>query len=498
MALKRFFTFVLCLALVFGVMPKAKAQEKMVTEMEMTTLAETTFAKCLTSSGRTTFDGYCGAYVSHQLYNLGINRWLSSRDGRDQYDYYAGIRKTSGGYYTRPYSVAEFGMLDALKHITENGTKDVYNILVGFQWTNTVAGGKYGHVVLIYGIVDGVVYFSESYPIYIDGPHLEGQLVKCSMERFAKYYGSWTEYEGLVVFGNREYIDSCEITGTNLVVQARFESYIRSQPCLVGENKCVKVRTVMPGERLHVTGIYKNLQGQQFYGLFGGGFIAASAVGEVRANPEELALENFDIPQQLELGASGQIAGFVQADFAQVGVVELRISDLQGNMVMMQQMLCQGRTGDLAELNKDLQLSSLQEGVYSVEIFVDAACPTARGATVYGRTCLGGGYIQVGGAELPEELPELKSYTVHNGEGWTYEGGWRMYQNGQPITGWLDDCGARYYLDETGRTVEGWKAVDGGLYYFSDTGALVKNSQVSLEGVTYEIDGQGNAQIVKK
>jgi hypothetical protein len=56
----------------------------------------------------------------------------------------------------KAYPASQYTLLDALNTITRNGTLDVYNILVGFQRTNTQLGSIYGHALLIHGIIDGM------------------------------------------------------------------------------------------------------------------------------------------------------------------------------------------------------------------------------------------------------------------------------------------------------------------------------------------------------
>ena len=493
--MKRLVAFCLAMVLLVAAVPVGQA-EKVDVQTSMRELADRVFAQCLANSGRLTFQGHCGNYVSHQMVALGINAWRSSRNGNEYFDHYSTMRKTSGGYYPKAFSALEYGLEDGLNFITENGTKDVRNVMIGFQWTNTEAGAKYGHVVMIYGIYDGVVYFSESYPIYLKRAHKEGELVTCSIAEFARYYGAWTEYEGLVIFGGKTFLDSCKMLGTNLILQTRFDSYLRSEPCAVGENYCQRLRQVGAGERLHAIAVLKNPKGQQFYRLADGTYIAANAVGAVRFNGEDMYIDDLVIPTTAAVGEEIELSGTVKNRYARAATLSVSVEDSQGNMMFFEEMQCEGFDFPLGALNRQIQFKSLPEGIYSVKVFGEVACPTAEGVTRYGRACLGGSYLVVGDVSVRGELGKIDPYVERLENGWHYDDGWMYYQNDRFQVGWVNSCGVDYYLNRVGKILTGWNYVGGELRYFTDTGAMVKNTQMYLEDVCYDIDDAGIATAV--
>lgn len=493
--MKRVFAIFLCLVVLLAAVPPVQADSQS-RQVYMRELADRVFAQCLANSGRESFHGYCGAFVAHQLQALGITSWRSSRNGNEYFDYYSSISRTSGGYYPKSYSAAEYSLEAGLNFITENGTKDVRNILIGFQWTNTEAGGKYGHVVLIYGIYDGVVYFSESYPIYLGGPHAEGELVTCSIAAFAKSYGAWTEYEGLVVFDGKTYIDSCEMLGTNLVLQTRFDTSLRSEPCMVGENDCEKVRDVVAGERLQAIAVLKNPQGQSFYRLNDGTYVAANAVGVVRCNGEDMYIDDLVIPDTAAVGEEIELSGTVKNRYARAATLSVCVEDSQGNMMFLETMQCEGFDFPLGALNNQIQFNSLPAGVYAVKVYGETACPTAEGITRYGRACLGGRYLVVGDVQTEQTLGAINPYVERPTDGWHYDDGWMYYENDLRQVGWVSSCGVDYYLNREGRVLTNWNMVDGALRYFTDTGALLKNTEIWFDEVCYKIDENGVANAV--
>lgn len=499
--MKRWACVFLCVAILLSAAPAVVAEEIPV-QVQMTALADEIYALCRQTSGKESFHGYCGSFVSHQMFNLGINKYFVSNDGNKLYDYYAALDKTSGGYYPRAYSLEDYDLLGALNYITRNGTRDVYNVLVGFQWTNTEAGAKYGHAVLLYGIVDGTVYFAESYGIYLDGPHAEGSLVQCSIERFAESYSKWTVYEGIVVFGTGQYLDSCEDMGTNLVVQARFDTALRSLPGLVGSSGCKKLRDIPQGERLRATAIYENGQSECFYQVAYGdtvGYVPAAAVGVLQANPQDLQVEELDVPELISVGQDALLAGTVAEKYAQVDGLEVSLLDSAGTLVAREVLEAPAPSASLEDFNELLYLDLLDAGMYTVQVYATVRAEDAKGQARYARACVAQKSLQVGGKRDNPRLPEQLPYdNTRPDNGWQYLGGWRLYREGQPVTGWAQDCGVWYYLNENGVALTGWQDIEGSRYYLTDTGARLENCQLRAKDGLYQLDEAGVATRIKK
>lgn len=498
--MKRIIAMILCAVMLIAAVPRASAEASDV-DKEMRSLANRIYARCQQTAQQESFHGYCGKFVSHQLYNLKINRWATSNDGNKLFDYYSALEKTTGGYYITSYGIEDYDLLDALNHITRNGTRDVYNVLVGFQWTNTEAGAKYGHAVLIYGIVDGMVYFAESYPIYLNGAHAEGALVKCSIEQFAESYGKWTVYEGIIVFGTGEYADGCEATGTNLVVQARFDTVLRSQPQLLGQDDCVKLRDIPQGERLRVTEILKNSQNDSFYRVAHGetvGYVSAAAVSPVQASPQDLKAEDLIIPEQVGAGQAAQLSGYVSEAFGQVSGLDVNLLDSEGTLVAREALENEGFWVSMEEVNESLHLDLLEEGMYTLQMYATIRAEDAKEQVRYTRICVAQKSLQVGDQRMSPQLPEQLPFDDPLPEnGWFYRGGWRLYREGQPVTGWVKDCGVWYYLNQSGVALTGWQSMEGKWYCFTETGAMLQNCQVTAEDGLFQLDGNGVATKIK-
>lgn len=288
--MKRFLAVFLSLVLVLSAMPggaMAKKQEEKPQDKHSLAKEATrrSYTRSLRTAKKTTFSGYCGMLSSHQLWHMGVNSWCASYNGKDQYDAYCDREITSGGYYIRPYSGNEYGLEDALETVSENGTKDVYNILVGFQRTKTTAGRKYGHAMVINAILDGTVYFVESSNTDF-GP--EGKVITCSIEKFAEHYNRSMDFEGIIHFG-KNYTDICHQESAELYLQARFDSVLRTQSAVVGNYGCRVLRSVSAGERLQATAMITDPNGDLYYQITEDeqvGYIAAAAVSVLQVNED--------------------------------------------------------------------------------------------------------------------------------------------------------------------------------------------------------------------
>lgn len=466
---------VLCCVLLLCALPLTGQAATFEEKQALKTAVKSSYYTSLATAGKESFNGFCGMMTSHQLWHMGINPGLLSADGNKQYDMYSAMKKTNAGYYICSYSAEEYTLERALNVISHNGTKDVYNLLVGFEWTNTPSGEKYGHAVVINGILDGKVYFAESFYTSLGGP--EGSVVVCTIEEFAAMFADWTLFEGVIHFAGKDYIDSCKEYPTDLFVRARFAMDLRSQPCLIGADGCKAQRSVTAGERLRVTAVLKNPDGEWYYRVEDGeqiGYLVADTAMLYRTNAEDISMEPFTMDLPAEDGDDLQISGSIEAKNTLIGAVEIAVTDQQGQVVSQSRRITDSFAVDLRTLNDDLDLSELEDGAYTVTVRAEtAAAYISMGQLHYSNKTilLGQQSMLIGNAEAPARartapLKEEK-------DGWYWENGtWYLYKNNAPQTGWIRDGGVRYYLQADGSVTTGTAKIDGKEYCFSSTGAL--------------------------
>ena len=204
--LKRFVSTLITAAAVFTALVLPASAEKArladaynLTPHELIARIEQTYDEARYLAGRRNFSGKCSTLVNCSTLALGIQNVRFDGDGRDEYDLYDNVTRTDGGYDVVRYPAPQYSLEDALNAISENGTRDVYNIIVGFEGGRTASSSKYGHTCFIHGIVDGMVYYSESYSLYLNGTYYpEGEPIVCSIWEFAEYYGKWAYFEGVI------------------------------------------------------------------------------------------------------------------------------------------------------------------------------------------------------------------------------------------------------------------------------------------------------------
>lgn len=457
----------------------AAKEKELSKEQQVIRKARRIYSASLAGSGKSSFHGYCGLMTSRQIYHMGINKWCVVNDGNDQFDYYAGMDKTTGGYYVTTYYLEDYSMEEALDQLSREGTKDVYNILVGFQWTSTEAGAKYGHAVFINAILDGIVYFMEGFDSAAIG--VEGTVGQLTIDEFVAYYANWTTYEGMVHFGG--FMDTCTDYSADVILRSRFATGVRSLPALVGQEDCAVLRQVAAGELLHADALIQTAGGEWFYRVEGG-YISANAVLATQVCGDSMTLTDFAMAEAMEENEDPQLSGVVTG--GEITAVSASVIDVWGDVVLRERV----ETSALSELNEHLSFDLLVPGWYWVEITGEATSTVlTEGAPrqEYARRVLHRAKLQVG--KVGEDTLTAASEKKPNG--WSHEAGkWYYYRDGAACNGWLTDRGVRYFLDESGAALTGKQEIGGKKYRFTDTGAMITGWVTTGEGVYY-LDEQG-------
>lgn len=458
------------------------------TEKQLMNQIRRVYARTLGYSEMESLRGYCGLMTGLQLYFMGINKYALPYDGKDQYDTYVNMDKTSGGYYCRVYSAERYSLLEALNRITDRGTKNVYNILVGFEKTTTEAGSRYGHAVVIHGIVDGYVYFVEGFYISMAGP--EGTPIKCTIPQFVALYDDWTTYEGLVVFEEKDYRDQCEFADTDLYVQVgEKETMLATLP---GGPYDEPVRKALPGERLYATGIYKNTLNQYFYRIEDGEetvYVRSDDVKPVYFTQVGVELSGVRLPEDLKEGEHFRPAGNIRSAFLTLTCSKAQILDAKGQVLMEDVLHEEGKKHDLSgkKTERGLDTGTLPAGAYTYQITTTILSNYYEEETIKQHqeevTLLEWDFA-VGDSPAPKGAETVQEKPL--ADGWhLLEGKWYCYAEGKPQTGWITEGQTKYYFDQTGAAVTGWAEVDGKTHLFTDTGAMRIGWVESKKGLAY-------------
>ncbi len=491
---KRILALVLCLCLMASAVPVSAAPET--EEGRLCQAIVYDYRTILMNTNMASLQGYCGLMASWQLYCLGVCDWVVSYHGKNQFDAYCQTAVTSGGHPVKTYSHVDYTLEEALNAITKNGTRDVYNLLVGFEKTNSHLGSIYGHSVVIYGILDGVVYFTESYNTELGRA---GTPYRVTIEEFAAHYRDWTVFEGIAFFGKKGYVANCEAYGTNMFVEVTDRAALYTRPCTPdsGETESALVRQVDPGERLWVNGLFRNPQGQWYYQTDDSGtagYIPAETAVPFRFNYEDVGISNVQVPEAMAEGEDYLLTGRIASEYSTMGAVEVTVTDGAGNTVISHALAKRSGVYDLEHdtFRALVDLGDLKEGNYSFRIRAEGVNYYVEKGSLKTDTktiTLAHSQIRVGDVPAVELMPEPEEALEK--DGWVYDGArWYYYEDGAPRTGWYCYHGADYYLKADGSVTTGWAKINGKYRYFSRTGAM-RTGWMETETGTYYFMSNG-------
>jgi len=432
----------------------------------------------LKNTNMASLQGYCGLMASWQLYFLGVNDWVMSHHGKDQYDAYYDAAVTSGGHSVKAYSAANYTLEEALNQVSRNGTRNVYNILVGFQKTSTALGSIYGHSLVIYAILDGIIYYTEGYNTpfgYAGNPFC------VTIEEFVDYYDDWTQFEGVIVFGKKGYVANCTEYGTNLFGEITAAAELYTQPCKPGTRDAQSeyIRTVNPGERIWVNALFENPDGEFYYQVSDSGlagYVQVQFVEPVRFNYEDIGISNVQNPADVEEGKKITVTGRISSEYSTMNAIHMEVTDSRGNLIMSHSLAKQSGVYDLESdtFSKIVSFSSLPEGNYISHIYADGLNYYIQDGALREDTRqlhLVASPFRVGNVETVPFVPEEPEETVK--DGWVWENRtWYYYEQGVPRAGWFCYHGSDYYLKSDGSVTTGWVQINGKYRYFSRTGSM--------------------------
>ncbi len=467
---KRILAFLLAAALMLGLFLVPAGAEELTEDERLRQQIRTVYYRTLYASGKKSLNGFCGMMTGIQIWQLGITRYIESYDGRDFFDAYLYKDCTSNGYKVKTYSGASYDLEEALNIITCGGRRNVYNIMVGFQWTDTAAGDRYGHAVLIHAIVDGKVYFVEGFHTSLAGA--AGNPIVCSIPEFCAFYDDWTTFDGAVVFGQKEYSDFVPEYPTDAFVQPTLAVDLVSQPCKAGKNGCEKLRTAIPGERLRAVAVYEGENGPYYRVELGEktAYIPGEYAAVLRMNSEDATLSDLELSTALKAGEKLFVDGKVQVSGGELQGLYLQLYGADGTEFAAYSIPEEGCSGEFVNFTPHLDKLNIPKGSYTLEL----------GAKV-DKYYIENGELQAQAVNAPvyrgeitcDAKPVAQAVAEPAAEGWVFNGEvWQNFRNGKLRTGWFCDNGVDYYFDEEGKPVTGWVTVNGKLRLFAETGAM--------------------------
>ena len=539
----RIFSLALAILLLVSVLPQnISASEAEISEIRQQIISTYKLAKRY--SGRDSFSGYCASLVNWQLYLMGITKEKLGNNGNQEYDYFCNLEYTSGGYRVHAYSATRYTMEEALNQITKNGTRNAYNILVGFQRTRSGAGLRYGHALLVHAVIDGIVYYSENSSIIVAGKYYaEGTPIAVPIKDFCQYYASW-EYEGLICFGQKTYADECEFFPSHLYANVTADTEVYSSPCTDLFDDRSKFRgNVKAGERIHVIGLYRNTQGEYWYEVDDGhtGFIRADQTEIISMDYSDILAAGVTSPSVLRSGSRYGLKGEITSVHNQLYSLRAQVYSVDGDKVT--QVFTTSATVDGHEysltgssLSNNLAFRKLSTGTYLYKLaavvgnyyYKDGTMQlewkTLPLYTSQFEVVSKGGYETVifdangGSVDINQKDIQTNSaigtLPIPKRDGYLFAGWYTAPEGGQlvsdsyivsadmvlyarwdiniTITGWYVSDGIWHYVSG-GSATEGF-VTDNGITYYTDSNGVPVTGWKTLESGTYYFNYSGAMQ----
>ena len=491
--LKRWIALLMCVVLMLASLPVSALAASEEEHQRIRDQISDVYRRTLSATGTSSLHGYCGMMAGWELYLMGITTSAVTHNGNDMYDVLKDSDQIAEGYTPVCYSAADYSLEEALNAVSNFGSKDVYNMIIGFQWTTTAAGRLYGHVTVVHAILDGMVYFTEGFvtPFQSD----PSQAMVCTIHEFAEHYNGWAGFEGLIHFNSGIAVAGCESVACDLFVAAETEITLLSAPDFMTAEE---MRTVPAGERLYASALCRNLEGVLFYQIkeeSGYSYISAGQVTPVWFHGTQVSLHDACLPEQVKQGMNSRIAGTIRSDILAVRTVAVNIADQNGESVLYQELPTEGTKIDLRIVDEAVDLSKLPEGAYTMQLYCDMENPYyANGEILYHirRVMAAEVSFGIGSVTAEPKTSAVISRAVQNG--WLYENEkWYYYENDIVRTGWFCDNGVDYYLQSDGSAATGWQEINGKNRYFSQTGAMRTGWLETADGMCYLLSNGAKA-----
>lgn len=445
------------------------------------------YARTLAANGVTTLNGYCGQLSGNMLYFLGVEKHPVVFNGNQMYDYYANKTVTTGGCRVRLYSAKQYTLESALNAMSMHGTHTVYNILIGFQRTSSAAGSIYGHALVIHAIIDGMVYYTDSF----NGMHgAAGEAGCMTISQFVQTYEYWTVFEGAVMFGKADYMEMCQLYSSSCFVMLTQDTPVMTKIC-EDPSTAPALRVARCGERMIVTGVMEDIDGRLYYRVNDDGntgYLEAAAAEQICNYYSSAVAQQLEIPEAVKAGATFTLQGKLQEQDALFEGFEIRLYNAQDELVKT-------FTNSGKNIKIKVDTKGLEDGCYRLELVADALNYYAQDGQLtacFEGIVLRSELLTVGDAEMTYSAP-VTARAVQMQDGWVLEDGvWHCYNAGAPRTGWYCDNGIDYYLKADGAVTTGWQNIGGKDRFFSATGAL-RTGWMKLENGTFFMRSNGVA-----
>ena len=185
------------------------------------------------------------------------------------------------------------------------------------------------------------------------------------------YY--WT----FIVVEAKDYMTLCKSWPTHMTVTVKTSAAIRTLPCANSTHSASEtIRNSVVGEKLTVTGLYKNSFDNYFYQVDLDGTVGYHYAGDTingEAIPDGIKINNVREPSSLTEGDKFTIRGNINSDYSQIVAVEAYVADASGNTVLSSKdtgLTTFSYSLEGSKVDNNLKFGNLSAGTYEYSIWV--------------------------------------------------------------------------------------------------------------------------------
>ena len=308
------------------------------------------------------WDGGCAEWTNDQLKlnNIGyIYRGHNSFGYDDGFDWFAGL--DDGAVTDYGYKQVKYPGPDCLYDlIYEYGGYPIFNVVLSWELGNDdfVASG---HVVYIWCIYDGYVYYADTFDQFL---YKAGHIIKQPVDEFLNIYSETNgTLLGAVHFEGAEEAHFTPSEVLYAVYEVKEDCDINMIPAYNLNGEDTAGGSAAAGDCFNVRGAYIGEDGSRWYKIEGGMWINAENVKKI-SNITTIAVSGISVPDVWCYHQGFDLIGSIVSYSSPLLSVSAKITDLQGNVLAGGDFNPEGTTFSIGTIDEDTYFEHFSPGKY--------------------------------------------------------------------------------------------------------------------------------------
>lgn len=321
------------------------------------------------------FDGGCAEWVSDQLKLNGVGYWYK---GNESFGFDDGNRwfadLDEGAVTKSGYRQVKYAGSEALSDIVaEFGGYPVYNVVACWEKGNDKWEAS-GHVVYIWAIIDGYVYYADTFDQFL---HEAGHMIKQPLEQFVSVYAdSSGSMIGAVHFEGAEAVHFHADNELFSTYTAISDCTLRAAPVTEVNGKDTAVETAPAGTVFTVLGSCAGMEGSHWFKTDGGCWISSADVRKT-SNLSTIGATDISVPETWNYHTGFTMTGTVFSYSGDLSRVSLTITNEAGEVLVGGEQEISGSTYSVSALDENTYFEHFAPGQYRYTIIAENAYESA-------------------------------------------------------------------------------------------------------------------------